>query len=98
MSSAPTNNSSRAPTGQSELGSRLRIQNDERSVRLDDKPKVFQQICQSLGPLQIDLFASRLTKQLPHYYSWRPDPEAEATDAFTQNWAQARDLPIPHGV
>ena len=58
-------------------------------------PKVFQQICQSLGPLQIDLFASRLTKQLPRYYSWRPDPEAEATDAFTQNWAQARGFANP---
>ena len=95
VSSTPTNNSSRAPTGQSKLGSRLRIQNDERSVRLDDNPKVFQQICQSLGPLQIDLFASRLTKQLPRYYSWRPDPEAEATDAFTQNWAQARGFANP---
>ena len=44
--------------------------------------RVFQQLQQSLGPLEIDLFASQLTKQLPRYYSWRPDPEAEATDAF----------------
>ena len=58
-------------------------------------PKVFQQICQSLGPLQIDLYASHLTKQLPHYYSWRLDPEAEAMDAFTQNWAQARGFANP---
>ena len=58
-------------------------------------PKIFQQLQQSLGPLQIDLFASRLTKQLPRYYSWRPDPEAEATDAFTQNWAQARGFANP---
>ena len=58
-------------------------------------PKVFQQICQSLGPLQIDLFASCLTKQLSRYYSWRLDPEAEATDAFTQNWAQARGFANP---
>ena len=54
------------------------------------QPRVFQQIQQSLGPLQIDLFPSRLTKQLTCYYSWRLDPKAEATDAFTQNWAQAR--------
>ena len=58
-------------------------------------PKVFQQICQSLGPLQIDLFALRLTKQLPHYYGWRLDPEAEVMDAFTQNWAQARGFANP---
>ena len=58
-------------------------------------PKVFQQICQSLGPLQIDLFASRLTKQLPRYYSWRPAPKAEVANAFTQNWAQARGFANP---
>ena len=32
-------------------------------------PKVFQKLQQSLDPLEIDLFASRLTKQLPRYYS-----------------------------
>ena len=53
-------------------------------------PKLFRQIHQSLDPLQIHSFVSCLTKQLPHYYSWRPDPEAEVTDTFTQNWAQAR--------
>jgi len=58
-------------------------------------PSVFQQIQQLMGPFQIDLFASRLTKQLTRFYSWRPDPEAEATDAFTQNWAQARGYANP---
>ena len=33
--------------------------------------------------LEFDLFASRLTHQLERYLSWRPDPAAEATDAFT---------------
>ena len=59
-------------------------------------PAVFQQIHHSLGPpLHIDLFASCLTKQLPRYYSLRPDPEATATDAFTQNWAQERGFANP---
>ena len=49
-------------------------------------PKIFQKLQQSLGPLEIDLFASRLTKQLPKYYSCWPDPRAETTDAFLQNW------------
>ena len=56
---------------------------------------VFQRIQHSLGPLEIDLFASRLTKQLPRYYSWRPDSEAEAVDAFLQNWAQVRGFADP---
>ena len=38
-----------------------------------------------LSPLQADLFASCLTKQILQYYTRRPDPEATAIhDAFTQ--------------
>ena len=58
-------------------------------------PKIFQKLQQSLGPLEIDQFASRLTKQLPRYYSWRPDPEAESTDAFLQNWTPMRGFANP---
>lgn len=36
---------------------------------------------------EIDLFASRLTAQLPRYASWRPDPEASHMDALTMDWA-----------
>ena len=39
------------------------------------------------GPLEVDLFASRLTSQCHRYFSWRPDPSAEATDAFLQDWS-----------
>ena len=58
-------------------------------------PLVFQRIQQQMGPLQTDLFASRLTKQLPSFFSWRPDPEATAIDAFNQNWAQTRGFANP---
>jgi hypothetical protein len=34
------------------------------------------------------LFASRLSAQLPRYFSWRPDPLAEGTDAFHQQWQE----------
>lgn len=46
----------------------------------------FQQIVQFFGHPKIDLFASRLNKQLEDYVSWLPDPEAVAVDAFTLNW------------
>ena len=36
----------------------------------------------------MDLFASRLTHQLPRFFSWKPGPAAEATDALMQNWEQ----------
>ena len=47
---------------------------------------IFQRIQDVLGPLTIDMFASRLAAQLPRFFSWRPDPLAEATDALLQDW------------
>jgi len=57
-------------------------------------PKVFWTIQDAMGPLEVDLFATRLTKQLPRFYNWRAHPEA----AFLQDWSQLRDLPIHPGV
>ena len=48
-----------------------------------------------MGPLEIYLFASQLTKQLSKFYSWRPDPEAQGTDAFHQDWSQMRGFANP---
>ena len=47
--------------------------------------QIFQAIQAQLGPVDLDLFASRLTAQLPQYFSWRPDPSALATDALLQD-------------
>jgi len=48
---------------------------------------IFRAIKQTWGPLQVDLFATRFSTQLQQFFSWRADPEAEATDAFSQSWA-----------
>ena len=45
-------------------------------------PLVFQQLNKKWGPVVIDLFATRLS-QLPKFVSCKPDPVAEAVDAFT---------------
>jgi len=58
-------------------------------------PSIFQKIQSQMGPCGIDLFASRLTRQLPRYFSWRPDPEAEGTDAFLQIWSATRGYANP---
>ena len=58
-------------------------------------PLIFNQIQSLMGPLENDLFASRLTKQLARFYSWRPDPDAENTDAFSQDWSKARGFANP---
>ena len=58
-------------------------------------PAIFRRINQVMGPVQIDLFASRLTTQCQRYFSWRPDPYAEATDAFLQDWSQVKGYANP---
>ena len=35
-------------------------------------------------------WTSRLTHHFPVYFSWRPDPQAAATDAFLQIWSTMR--------
>ena len=61
-----------------------RVMKDRSDWMLD--PQIFQQIQKRWGPLEVDMFASRLTAQLDRFFSWRPDPEAEAMDAFSQDW------------
>ncbi|KAM8939450.1 LOW QUALITY PROTEIN: uncharacterized protein RCH25_053096 [Pelodytes ibericus] len=58
-------------------------------------PRIFHQLENLWGPLDIDLFASRLNTQLPKFYSWRPDPEALASDAFLQTWQSSRHYALP---
>ena len=74
---------------------------DEESRVMKDRtdwmlcPQVFNKINQQTGPLQVDLFASRLTHQLQDYVSWRPDPEAMATDAFSLDWTKIQGYANP---
>ena len=60
--------------------------------------ETFRRIQTQFGPLDIDLFASRLTKQLPTYVSWRPDPQALETDAFSMNWKGLKAYANPLGT
>jgi len=58
---------------------------------------LFQQINQKWDPLEVDLFTSCLSTQLPHYFSWKLDHLAEAIDAFSQCWEHG-DMRILLGV
>ncbi len=51
------------------------------------KKKWFDYIVSQLGAPDIDLFASRINKQLDRYVSWRPDPHAQFIDAFSESWS-----------
>ena len=77
---------------------------DEESRTLRDRSdwmlstQVFDRINHLFGPLEVDLFASRLTSQLPVFYSWRPDPLAKATDALVQDWSRIKGFANPPWV
>ena len=58
-------------------------------------PASFKILVPKWGPLQVDLFASRLTFQLPRFVSWKPKPYAIATDAFLMNWEYIRGYAFP---
>ena len=49
-------------------------------------PHVFRVLNTTVGPFDIDLFASRLNHQCDKYVSWLPDPIAFAIDAFQISW------------
>ena len=74
---------------------------DEESRHMRDRwdwilhPGLFQRIVETFGPIEVDLFASRLTYQVPRFFSLKPDPQAEATDAFLQRWNQFRGYANP---
>ena len=65
--------------------------------RLDWKlnQTLLQKMDQIFGPLEVDLFASRLTTQLQIFFGWRPDTYAEVTDAFLQDWTTRKGFANP---
>ena len=82
------------------LGKLNTVADQESRVRPDSSewklnPSVFQQLMSRLGPCKIDLFVSRLTTQLPEYFSWKSDPNSVATNALDQNRSEARCYAFP---
>lgn len=47
---------------------------------------IFKTIENTLGPVTLDLFASRTNAQKSQYVSWKPDPDAIQYDAFSMRW------------
>ena len=79
---------STASSRQAERNSGRGVQSNEGQVRLDALPTSLS-VCRlqaGPAPLEVDLFASRLSNQLPTVVSWRPDPKTMATDAFVLDW------------
>ena len=51
------------------------------------KPALVHNIMDIWGTPELDMFASRLNKQIDRFVSWKNDPEAESIDAFSLNWS-----------
>ena len=53
---------------------------------MEASPSVFQIVCVKMEKPLSDLFASRVSHQLPTYVAWRKDPYSVATNAFSITW------------
>jgi len=62
--------------------SRTQIDKGEWILRAD----CFETIVNTFGVPEVDLFASHLSNKCARFFSWHPDPGAEAVDAFTVDW------------
>ena len=59
-------------------------------------PFLFQSMLQRFQFIaDIDLFASKLNKQLSIYVSWHSDPESFAVDAFNLPWTKLKFYAFP---
>nr|CAH7732012.1 unnamed protein product [Callosobruchus chinensis] len=55
----------------------------------------FDEIKTFLGNPEIDLFASYQNKKCKNFFSWHPDPENMAVDAFTLDWSKTYYYAFP---
>ena len=56
---------------------------------------VFLELVKIFGSPAIDLFASRLNKQVTTFVSWKPDPDALFIDAFSRPWQELNLYAFP---
>ena len=59
------------------------------------KEYIFHSIVETHGMPSIDLFASRINRELPCYVSWKPDPQAQFVDAFSCSWSHEQFYAFP---
>ncbi len=66
------------------IAGKLNCEADYKSRVFNDKHEYM--LNKAVFQLNLDMFASRLNKQLDDYASWNPDPECKFVDAFSVNW------------
>ena len=84
------------------LPSALNIRADWESRNVQDSSEwklnqsVFKRITQKMGTPDMDLFASRLSHQIPAYMSWKPDPGAKHQMHCYKTGQTYFHMPSPH--
>ena len=83
------------------LPGELNVEADRQSRSIHDNmewhldPELFKKVCKRWGEPTVDLFASRMNKQVNRYYSWKPDPGAAAVDAMSESWSRESFYAFP---
>ena len=67
-------------------GGRFSVKELQGQFRVELLPQIFHQICHIKGTPEIDLFASRLSHQLPKYFAWRSDSYSQGTGVIQHPW------------
>ncbi|XP_064461987.1 uncharacterized protein LOC135372255 [Ornithodoros turicata] len=70
-----------------------RFRFDSSSWRLH--PLIFRKVVKLWGPILVDLFADLSNFQVPHYFSWKPNPGSAGVDAFSQPWSGPAMVSVP---
>lgn len=76
-----------------EADSESRVKNLDAEWML--QPYIFHSLCQLFPMPEVDLFATRINAQLSSYVSWKPDPCAIHTNAFTLPWSNKNLYAFP---
>jgi len=82
------------------LAGKLNIIADQESRALENpgdwklSPTLFRKI-NFIWPAEVDLFATTWNNQLPRFVSWRPQPGAWTTNAFSLNWSSLEGYAFP---
>ncbi|PFX13632.1 hypothetical protein AWC38_SpisGene22270 [Stylophora pistillata] len=75
-------------TGRRSSTNCLELLADAFAVKVFARNKIQMKIRLLVDNVSANHYVNKMGAQLPKFISWRPDPEAEAFDAFSQDWSK----------
>ena len=95
LSDQREHNYSRIPSWCSQQSSRFLVASSERLNQIEVRSKSFSNNMQEWQLPDIDLFASKISHQVPTYISWKFDPFSKRRDAFQITWTHLKEYTFP---